>query len=142
MEMQAPLRYTRVRSSATAVSEFEKVRRGKNMKTKWLAILTVTVPLTACAGGRQLATHQAEAPEIWGAKYKTSLIAHSIAKTPVELAAAIDGLVLAAETAPTDEAQLMATRDACLAAAAAADGAVLTKLNCEAGALKNLIGGY
>lgn len=142
MEIQPPLRYTRVRASAATVKEEAEVRRGKNMKTKWLAILGVTATLTACAGGRQLATHQPETPEIWGAKYKASLTAHAVAKTPADLAAAIDGLVLAAETAPTGEAEIMATRDACLAAAAAADGAVLTKLNCETGVLKNLIGGY
>jgi len=97
--------------------------------------------LAACAGGRQLASTSGETPEEWGEKYKTRLLAHSAARTPAELAAAIDALVLSAETAPTREAQTMATRDACLAAVAAADAAVVTKLNCEAGALKDLLGG-
>lgn len=52
----------------------------------------------------------------------------------------MDRLVQAAETGPTAEARAMAVKDSCLAASAAADAAVLTRLNCENGVLKALVG--
>ena len=101
--------------------------------------------LTGCAGSRQAL--QAElSPEQklveWCEKDKAALVAHSSAKTPAELTLAIDNLVTVAEAAPIPEAREMAVRDACLAAAAVGDEAVLTRLNCEAGALNKLLGGY
>lgn len=114
------------------------------MKKNMIALLGL-LALTGCAGSRQSLQSELTPDQRlveWCEKDKAALVAHSSAKTPAELTLAIDNLVAVAEAAPIPEAREMAVRDACLAAAAAADGAVLIRLNCEAGALNKLLGGY
>lgn|GEM_PF-4411931 len=116
------------------------------MKTVMLVVGVGLALLTGCAGNRpayktELLPDPAEQLDKWGAKYKTALLAHAAAKTSSELTQAIDSLVAAAVTAPIPEAQALAVKDACVAAAAAGDGATLSRFDCENGALKRVIGG-
>ena len=118
----------------------------KTKKTKWI-VLIGALALTGCAGGNRmrqadLQQNLAEQLDDWSVRRKSALIEHASAKTPAEITQAIDKLVASAETAPIQEAQDAAVKDACLAASAAGDAAVLTRFKCEEGALKKLIGGY
>jgi len=115
------------------------------MTIKYMALLGL-IACTGCGGSSQLLKAEEQNPierlEDWGKKDKVALVSFASAKTEAEIAQAIDKLAEAAETAPIPEARAMAEKDVCLAAGAAADAATLIRFNCEAGALKPLIGGY
>lgn len=110
-----------------------------------LILLLLALSLAACAGNRReaQALNPSEQVEVWAeTEYKPALAQHAAARTQAELTQAIDKLAAAAESAPIPEARLAAERNACLAAAANADAAVMVKFDCENGSLKALIGGY
>lgn len=110
-------------------------------------LLMLVFSFAACAGNRRESNAQALSPSeqvvVWAETIcKPALAQHASARTPAELTQAIDSLAAAAESAPIPEARLAAERNACLAAAANADAAVMVKFDCENRSLKTLIGGY
>jgi len=112
---------------------------------KLIALLAFS-GLAACAGNRRaLQADALSVPQrltVWTETvYKPALAAHAAASTPAELTQAIDKLAEAAESAPIPQARAAAERDACLAAAADGDAAVLVKFDCENKSLKALMGG-
>lgn len=110
-----------------------------------LAGISAVLLFSGCAGNRPISSQErtpssGEIWDAWSSRYRSALSAATTGKTPAERAQALELLISVAVRAPNSQAQAIVVRDACILAAAEADSAVLTRLDCKAGALRGLLG--